>query len=210
MTFKSLSSCNPEIADQQNSTFTAFAFDLESKDLKTWQLPDGEYIPTLEEVLLVCKDKINVNIELKEENERVAKPTLEIVQKMNMFNQVCFSSFVHKHKENVEKARRELGIEQNIEFGFLVWLLTDFEHYLDMANPGDCLNIDINLLLKNEEFILNQMAKATEKNLKIKFYFGFEIEETNEIYHRLENLKVDTLIINHPFKGIDYLTQEAF
>jgi len=149
---------------------------------------------------------MRVNIELKEETRRVVKPTVELVMKLGMFNQVCFSSFVHQHKIWLEEVRRELNIEQPLEFGFLVWQLQDFGEMLNHATSYDTLNIDIELLQKHEAFILSEMAKAQAKNMKIKFYFGFEIEENDEIYKRLEDLNVDTLIINHPLKSNAFLT----
>jgi len=191
----------------KETSLTTFAFNVYSKDLKDWKLPNDESIPTLEEVLLLCKDRIHVNIELKEESERVVKPTLELVQRMNMLNQVCFSSFVHKHKGNLEKARQELAIEKELEFGFLVWQLEDFPEYKKTACNGDTLNIDIELLQKHEAFILGEIAQAREKNMKIKFYFGFDQEENDDVYRKLEELKVDTLIINHPHRSVAFLTQ---
>lgn len=151
---------------------------------------------------------MRVNIELKEETKRVVKPTLELVAKLGMFDQVCFSSFVHQHKIWLEEARKELCIEQPLEFGFLVWQLQDFGEMLNHATSNDTLNIDIELLLKHEAFILSEMKKAEAKGMKIKYYFGFEIEETYEIYKRLEDLNVDTLIINHPMKSNDFLTNQ--
>lgn len=188
-------------------TLNNFAYELHSHTLKDLILTTGEPIPTLEEVLLLCKDKIHVNIEIKEENDRVIKPTLELVMRHDMLNQVTFSSFKHKHKTGLELARKELACEQSVEFGFLVWVIPDFAEYIDMAAKGDCLSIDVGLLLKHEEFILAEIAKAKAKEMKIKFYFGFEQEETDEIYKRLEDLKVDTLIVNHPHKSMAYLTE---
>jgi len=187
-----------------------YAFDLTSSELKNYVLPDGETIPTLEEVLLLCKDKIQVNIELKEESYRVIKPTLELIKRLDMFNQVCLSSFVHKHKINVEEARRQLEIENALEFGFLVWTLQCFEFYLQAAHAGDTLNIDIDLLLQHESFILEHIEKARAKDMKIKFYFGFHAEESHDVYRKLESLKVDALIINQLNKSVGFAAKELF
>jgi glycerophosphoryl diester phosphodiesterase len=179
---------------------------IHSKDLKSWELHTGGYIPTFEEVLLLAKNKTKVNIELKEETNKVIRPVLEIITKLDMFDQVYFSSFLHSHKTWLEEGKKELGINHHLEFGFLVWQLQDFSEYIALAQKGDSLNIDIELLMKHEAFIMEEMGKAREKELKIKYYFGFEIEENNEIYKRLEDLKVDTCIINHPLKSHSYLT----
>jgi len=182
---------------------------IHSKDLKAWELLSGEWIPTLEEVLLLAKNKTRVNIELKEETNKVIRPVLELLVKLDMFDQVCFSSFLHSHKTWLEEGKKEMELKQQLEFGFLVWQLTDFKEYIGLAQSGDSLNIDIELLMKHEAFIMEEIGKAREKELKIKFYFGFEIEENNEIYKRLEDLKVDTCIINHPLKSHAYLSMNV-
>jgi len=179
---------------------------IHTKDLKAWELLSGEWIPTLEEVLLLAKNKTKVNIELKEETNKIIRPVLELITKLDMFDQVFFSSFKHSHKTWLEEGKKELDIKNHLQFGFLVWQLEDFKEYIALAQSGDSLNIDIELLLKHEAFIMEEMDKAREKGLKIKYYFGFEIEENNEIYKRLEDLKVDTCIINHPLKSHAYLT----
>jgi len=182
---------------------------IHSKDLKAWELLSGEWIPTLEEVLLLARNKTRVNIELKEETNKVIRPVLELLVKLDMFDQVCFSSFLHSHKTWLEEGKKEMELKQQLEFGFLVWQLTDFKEYIGLAQSGDSLNIDIELLMKHEAFIMEEIGKAREKELKIKFYFGFEIEENNEIYKRLEDLKVDTCIINHPLKSHAYLSMNV-
>jgi len=190
----------------KDSTFDVHANKIHSKDLKAWELLTGESIPTLEEVLLLAKNKTKVNIELKEETNKVIRPVLELIIKHDMFDQVVFSSFIHSHKTWLEEGKKELDIKQHLEFGFLVWKLEEFNEYIALSQSGDSLNIDIELLMKHEAFIMEEMGKAREKGLKIKYYFGFEIEESNEIYKRLEDLKVDTCIINHPLKSHAYLT----
>jgi len=198
------------IIEFKDSTLNVHASKVESKDLKNWRLPNDELIPTLEEVLLLAKDKVNVNIEFKEETQRVVKPTVEMVVKLGMLNQVCFSSFMHKHKIWLEEVRLELNIPHPLEFGFLVWQLQDFGEMLSTtATSSDTLNIDIDLLEKHEAFILQEMIKAQEKQMKIKFYFAFEKEENDEVYKRLEDLKVDTAIINHPLKSAEYLRSKG-
>lgn len=182
----------------------AFAHLLQSKDIKNLILKNDEIIPTLEEVLLLCKDKIKVNIEFKEENDRVVKPTVELVQKMGLLDQVCFSSFLHRHKDRLEEARRELNITKRIEFGFLVWQFDGFGEWRDRAMEGDTLNIDMDLLAKDEPFILKEMQAAIDLKMRLKFYFCFHFAENDEIYKKLEDMGVDTLIVNEPLKGFSY------
>jgi len=191
----------------KDSTFDVHVNKLHTKDIKNWELETGGFIPTLEEVLLLCKNRMRVNIELKEDDNKSIKPILELLTRLQMFDQIVFSSFNHAQKSFLEEGKRELGLKQNLEFGFLVWQLQEFNEYLALCNKGDTLNIDIELLLKHEAFILDEITKAKERELRIKFYFGFEITENNEIYKRLEDLKVDTCIINQPLIRAGFLSQ---
>jgi len=191
----------------KDSTKNVHVNQMHSKDIKEWELATGNFIPTLEEVLLLAKNKTKVNIELKEESNKVIRPVLELLIKHDMLDQIYFSSFLHSHKTWLAEGMKELDIKKELSFGFLVWQLEDFKEYIALAQKGDSLNIDIELLYKHEAFIIEEIGKAREKELAIKFYFGFEIEENNEIYKRLEDLKVDTCIINHPLKSSAYVTQ---
>jgi glycerophosphoryl diester phosphodiesterase len=195
----------------KDSTHDIHVNQFHSKDIKLWELQTGHYIPTLEEVLLLAKNKTKVNIELKEETGKIIRPVLELLIKLDMLDQIFFSSFLHSHKTWLEEGKKELDIKQHLPFGFLVWVPEDFKEYLGLCQKGDSLNIDIELLMKHEALIMEEIGKAREKELTIKFYFGFEIEENNEIYKRLEDLKVDTCIINHPLKCNAYssLNQEV-
>jgi len=196
------------IAEFKDSSLNIHVNKLHSKELKNMILPNGECIPTLEEVLLLAKNKVCVNIELKEESNKIIRPVLELLIKLDMWDQIIFSSFLHSHKTWLEEGKKELNITQTLEFGFLVWELKDFKEYLDLAVKGDTLNIDIELLQNHEAFILEEMAKAKAKGLRIKYYFGFKIEENNEVYKRLEDLEVDTCIINQPLIRNAYLSQQ--
>jgi len=191
----------------KDSTLDVHVNKLHTKDIKNWELETGGFIPTLEEVLLLCKNRMRVNIELKEDDNKSIKPILELLTRLQMYDQIVFSSFNHAQKKFLEEGKRELGLKQNLEFGFLVWQLKEFNEYLDLCNKGDTLNIDIELLMKHEAFILEEMTKAKERGLRIKYYFGFEIAENNEVYKRLEDLKVDTCIINQPLVRAGFLTQ---
>lgn len=71
----------------------------------------GETIPTLEEALLLMKDQILVNIEIKSEavtdqaEGGIVQKSLEIVRRLDMQEQVIFSSFdyrVHRQLEQLD------------------------------------------------------------------------------------------------------------
>ncbi len=62
-------------------------------------LKNGDYIPTLEEVLEEAKGKLKVNIELKGEDLNLLDKIFDVLQKTNMFGEINFSSFYHPFYE---------------------------------------------------------------------------------------------------------------
>ena len=65
-------------------------------------------IPTLEEVLDLCKDKIFLNIEIKDSQiEETFNIVVKLIEKRKMFNQIDISSFVHGYYPLVEKYNKE-------------------------------------------------------------------------------------------------------
>ena len=77
-------------------------------------------IPTLEEVLDLCKDKIFLNIEIKDPNiEETFDKVVKLLEQKKMFNQIDISSFVHGYHPLIEKYKKEH--EEKIEFGYLYY-----------------------------------------------------------------------------------------
>lgn len=69
--------------------------ELQKLDAGSWFHPDfhDQYIPTLEEVLIFCKGKMAVNIEIKALNDTGAAGVMDIVRKTGMQPHVIVSSF---------------------------------------------------------------------------------------------------------------------
>ena len=73
---------------------TGLINELTLKEIQSFDAGEGEVIPTLDDVLMLCRDKIMIDIELKE--IEIEKDVLSIVEKHNMLNKVIFSSFLHE------------------------------------------------------------------------------------------------------------------
>ena len=76
------------------------------KILRSLDFGQGEKIPTMEEVLDLCKGKIGVQIELT--NSGTAKPMVDLVTKFKMENEVLFSSFYHAEIAKVKELNPNL------------------------------------------------------------------------------------------------------
>lgn len=75
----------------------------------------GEFVPTLEEVLLLAKDRILVDIELKQTGNAIPgleAAVIEVVKRVEMLDQVFITSFDHYSIARVREldAQIELGL----------------------------------------------------------------------------------------------------
>jgi len=188
----------------QDSTKNNYPWEMNYHEMEHLEVKTGGTIPLLADVLQACKNKSWVNIEIKDNHARIAEPVVKLVFEMGMLDQVIFSSFVHSQREELAKAFKKLGIDRPFSFGYLVWQFEDFPD-LTHGVEGDSLNIDYELYIKDKERILQEMSKARERNMLIKFYIPRSLKETDEDYKILENLGTDTIITDYPEQLLQYL-----
>lgn len=92
--------------------------DLTVEELRKLDAGEGEYVPTLEEVLLLVKDRIKVDIELKQTGNlypNLEAAVIEVIKKVDMKDQVFITSFDHYSIKRV----REL--DEDIELGLIIY-----------------------------------------------------------------------------------------
>ena len=74
--------------------------------LKELDFGQGEKIPTLQEVFDLCKGKIGVNVEIKQEG--LAQPVHELILESHMEEEVIISSFIHSEIDAIKKLNPKL------------------------------------------------------------------------------------------------------
>ncbi|AZS13958.1 glycerophosphodiester phosphodiesterase [Paenibacillus lutimineralis] len=83
------------------------------QELKQLDAGDGERIPTLEEALLLLKDRLTVDIELKQTGDAMPgleQTVLDVINRLGMKDQVILSSFDHYSIERVRELDSEIAI----------------------------------------------------------------------------------------------------
>lgn len=168
---------------------------LSLEQIKTIVLPNGEQIPTLEEVFSLCKDKINLNVEIKDKNTDIWQIVLDLLQEYN-FNKdsVVFSSFEHKVMDHMKT------LAPLYKLGYL------YEYY-DKMDPeyypkhGDSWNIPYNLL--DKELVDNCLREGQE----VSVYFPSTVKEDSKYYSRILELGVTSFISDKPLDAIRYMKQ---
>jgi len=183
---------------------------IESQNLNNYTLKNGEKIPTLAEVLDVCKDKVCLNIEIKEPREIVVEKIMDLLHERNMFDQITFSSFLHGHREMLTKDVANRKLTNTVTFGFLMRVLNPkLPNYEVETKAGDSLNVDIRYLEKHREECLEHIAKAKNRQMKISFWFPMEYTHEENFYDDLQFIGVDTIITNKPVILNEYFAKKA-
>lgn len=186
--------------------------EVEFETLIKYVMKNGETIPSLAEVLDVCKDRVHVNIELKEKKEEVIGKTLALLEERDMFKEITFSSFDHAVREKISKHVNQRRIAEKVSFGFLMELEEiKFPDY-QIAQPGDSINVDIRYLIEHKEECIAQIKKAQANEVKVKFWFPMDHADEHMFYEDLLDLEVDTIITNKPASMIEYFvkSQEVY
>jgi glycerophosphoryl diester phosphodiesterase len=169
------------------------------------KLMNGERIPTLREVLELSKNNICINIELKGDNLRVIQPTILILEELNMWGQINFSSFYHVYHQEIIRVMQSRNLQHHkIYFGYLMKKLESYPD-LSIAEENDSLNMDYQLLIHHKEGAIRCIEQARNKKMKIKIYFPMKIKENHDMYKELIGLEVDTIITNYPLEIMNFL-----
>jgi glycerophosphoryl diester phosphodiesterase len=157
-------------------------------------------IPSLEEVFILCKDKIFLNIEIKDFNiSECLQKVLDLIHKYEMKNQIAISSFKHQYWEEIKKLNLE------IEFGFLYDTSDEQEvqFVFDEARRNTTLNVwykDVNPELVN---------KAHEFQMAVLCWFRKKDNESEEELRYVMGCGVDIVCTNVPDVAIK-VRQEIF
>jgi glycerophosphoryl diester phosphodiesterase len=154
-----------------------------------------EKIPTLQEVLELAKDRVPVNIEIKNQDlgrftiEELAAKALGEVKKAGMERQVIFSSFYPSALERIQE------LDPRIWVAFLFhrqW------NSISEASAGRSFSV---LNLRNQFLTKSKIAKIHEDRIKMNVYTVNAEEEMEQFV----KWGVDGIITNHPEKLIQIL-----
>ena len=155
----------------------------------------GKEIPTLEEVLDLCKDKIFINIEIKDfQYELAFNIVINLLKKKNMFNQISISSLRHQYSKLIEEYNKKNKIK--IECGYI--------YYPDVA-PNNFINTrgcSLNVHVGVVDDIL--VKKAHKNGIPVLVYFRMDDDEDDSIYQELFDYGVDVICCNSPAKALNF------
>ena len=144
----------------------------------------NEKIPSLEEVFKLCKNKIFINIEIKDNRyDLVFDILIKLIEQYDIYEQIQISSFHHKYYDKVQEYNEKH--QNKLEFGFIY-----------NKNPKLVFKsnstINIHHTTANEEIV----KKAHSLGIGVMTWFSMGSLEDTEEYERLINLGVDIICSN--------------
>jgi len=160
------------------------------------KLENNHIIPKLEDVFQLCKNKIFLNLEIKDTNHKLAfDEVYKLIVDFNMHNQVAISSFYHDYYQEIKIK----NLDSQIEFGFLYDIAELRINEINFEFMNSTLNFYFREI--NEELV----KKAHGNNIGVLAYFYMNDDEKEEEIIHLINCKVDIICTNDPRKIFNIL-----
>ena len=168
--------------------------DLTWDELSTYRtIEDNLPMPRLIDMMELTKDKIFMNLEIKDPRvDLVFDRMTNLIEQYDFFDQIAISSFHHDYYNKIVEYNQGRGKELGKEliFGFLY--NRNKQSQFDYTKKGSTLNIYYNDATKEV------CDKAHENGMAIQSWFGMEDEENTAIYKQLIKNGVDIICTNVP------------
>ncbi|MFX0138315.1 MAG: glycerophosphodiester phosphodiesterase [Candidatus Hodarchaeota archaeon] len=164
-----------------------FISKLSLNEIKKIQLKNGELMPTYQDLLDLCKGKIEINLEIKA--KRVEKKVIDITLKNDMLKEVVFSSFSMKTLKTLRAYNKSARLAYLIiiqgsfiaRLNYLMKKITDLK--VESINPYHM-------------FISSKLVKEAHKH-KILIY-PWTINDAIKIRNLIEEKNIDGVFTDYP------------
>ena len=169
--------------------------DLTWDELSTYRTKrDNLKIPRLRDLFKLAKNKIFINLEIKDPRIDIAFPLImNLIEEFDFFDQISLSSFRHGYYYKVLEYNK--NNKRNIVFGNLYGLgRNDFNY----TRRGSALNMYWSDASKEV------CDKAHENGMAVLVYFKMNDIENYQIYNKLINYGVDVICSNEPIIAKTY------
>ena len=159
-------------------------------ELSTYRtIEDNLKMPRLIDVLELTKNKIFMNLEIKDPRIDLVFPYIvKLIEDYDYFDQIALSSFHHGYYDKIEEYNK--NHEKKLVFGF-IYHRNEVDIF-DYTKNGHTLNIYWNDVSKEI------CDKAHENGMAVMAWFGLTDEENTDIYKQLIKNGVDAICCNVP------------
>ena len=169
------------------------------KDLSHYKtLADGLNMPTLKDVMELTKDKIFLNLEIKDPRVNLIWPFLvELIEKYKYYDQIALSSFFFDYYNKTKEYNKKFN--RNIPFGFLYHRNNSQEFIVDKR--GNCLNVYWKDATKS------LCDRAHKNGMAVLVWFEMLDEENFSVYKWLIDNGVNVICSNEPMLAKKYVKE---
>lgn len=169
------------------------------KDLSHYKtLADGLNMPTLKDVIELTKDKIFLNLEIKDPRVNLIWPFLvELIEKYKYYDQIALSSFFFDYYNETKEYNKKFN--RNIPFGFLYHRNNSQEFIVDKT--GNCLNVYWRDATKS------LCDRAHKNGMAVLVWFEMLDEENFSVYKWLIDNGVNVICSNEPMLAKKYVKE---
>ena len=178
--------------------------DVDYNYVNSLEVIDGDFrgkMPSLEDVFNFCKDKVFMNVEIKDKNfKETTDLVVDLIKKHKNENQLCISSFHHEYNKEL------LQFPLNIQFQFLYNSELKLEYPSEETYKNNkrgtvnmfygCITEDIVKEAHSKNFGVMAWCNK-KKNDKVK------VEEDEETFLNLMKMGVDIICSNKPEVAIN-------
>ena len=155
---------------------------------------DSLRMPTLSETMKLTKNKIFLNLEIKDPRVDLVFPYIvKLIEEYDFFDQISLSSFHHDYYNKTIEYNRIFN--KNLVFGFIY---PKNESNYDYTKRGSSINI----YYAN---ITREICDTAHSNgMSVLAWFAIRDEENERIYKELLDNKVDVICCNEPLRATKY------
>ena len=151
-------------------------------------------MPKLEDIIKLTKNKIFMNLEIKDPRVNLVFPyVIKMLKKYNYFDQVSISSFNHKYYKKVYEFNKNNKLGKKLSFGFII--SGGYSKYYPYHAPYNSLNLHWKLITKKI------CDKAHSNKMAVLAWFYLGENETFSIYERLFDYGIDIICTNDPLRA---------
>jgi glycerophosphoryl diester phosphodiesterase len=152
-------------------------------------IQDNLTMPKLSDALKLIKNKIFLNLEIKDPRVDLVFPyIIKEIEKYDFFEQISLSSLYHGYYEKIKEYNK--NNDQNIVFGF-VYKRNQSQNF-DYSKKGSSLNIYFKDATKEV------CDKAHQNGMAVLAWIRMKDKEDYNLYRRLADNGVDVICCNDP------------
>lgn len=159
-------------------------------------IKDNLTVPRLIDAFELAKNKIFINLEIKDPRINLVFPEIiKLIEEYDFFDQIALSSFYHQYYKKIEEYNKKNN--KNLVFGF-AYKRNRKNNKFDYSKKGNTLNI-------HWKDVTKEVCENAHKNgMGVLAWFGMDEEETIENYKLIIENGVDIICSNYPLNAKNY------